>query len=190
SYTALTINNSGDTSSHSVTLSSTGLTGLAPAAINWVANDLRSLTIRAGNGLNTITVLDTPQSSVAGGLLTQLFCGTSLDTVNVRATTGALTIDGGGGLDSVTVGNAGSVQAVRGTPPVSTPPRGGYTDLTIDNTAVAPASQNIPLGATGITGLAPAAINYAQGDLRALNVSIGGSNSFVTIPGTPSSGFA
>ena len=45
---------------------------LAPAAINWVQNDIRSLSIRGGNGLNTYHIVNTPQNGVAGGVTTTL----------------------------------------------------------------------------------------------------------------------
>src|SRR5262249_38543725 len=66
--TALTIDNPLDTASRRVILTSTGLYGVAVADINWVQNDLRALTIRGGNGANTYTVLNTPQSDAPGGV--------------------------------------------------------------------------------------------------------------------------
>src|SRR5262249_31055147 len=112
--TALTIDNSLDTASRRVILTSTGLYGVAVADINWVQNDLRALTIRGGNGANTYTVLNTPQSDAPGGVTTTLFGGTAVDTVNILATTGVINIAGGGGRDGVNLGDNGSVSNIRG----------------------------------------------------------------------------
>src|SRR5262249_30846366 len=114
-FTNLTIDNSADTATRTATLTATGVTGLSPAPINWVQNDLRSLTIRGGNGSNTYEILGTPQSSVAGGVMTTLNAGSGSDAINVRATTGALTIASGAGNDSVRIGNAANrLDDVRG----------------------------------------------------------------------------
>src|SRR5262249_32955770 len=66
----------------------------------------------------------------------------------------------------------------------------GYTALTVDNSAASPASRDLTLSSASLRGLAPADIFYSGGDLRSLNASIGGSNSFLTVSTTPFGGFA
>ncbi len=185
SYTVLTIDNAADMMPRTATLSSTGLTGLPSAPINWVQNDLRSLTIRGGSGNNTYDIANTPSSGVAGGLITTLFGGGGVDTVNVQATRAPLIIDGGGGLDNVYVNaNVGGIQdAVT----VRNPPAGGYTALTVDAAAFT-GTYSATISASAISfGGVP--INYVQADLRSLTLRGGSGNNTYNIINTPSSGF-
>ena len=89
--------------------------------------------------------------------------------MTVQATTGPLTVEGQDGLDSVTIGNAGSVQGVMA--PVSVSNQNNFTALTVDDSADAVA-RAVTITAAA-TGLAPAAINFVENDLSSLTIKGG-----------------
>jgi hypothetical protein len=118
------------------------ITGLAPAAIDYKYADTASVTVETGVGS---------------------------DTVNVLATGVATTLTSFGGLDTVNVGNAGSVQGILGTLTIENPP--SFTTININDSADAVtrtarlstfSSAGQEFGA--ITGLAPAAIDFKFAD--------------------------
>jgi hypothetical protein len=105
-YTALVVNDSADMAGHNVTVSESSITGLAPAAINYLQRDLGSLTVRGGMVASTFTVTNTPNGGAPGGLLTMLNSGSGNgSTVNVRATTGPLAINLQNTLSTVNIGS-------------------------------------------------------------------------------------
>ncbi len=181
-YTALTIDDSADVAARSVTLTSAGITGLAPAAINYQQYDLKSLTVYGGSGANTFTVASTPYNWQVS---TTLHSGAGYNLVSVQGTNGPLSVVGGGYDDVVSVGSNGSVQGIQGAVTVTNPP--SYTALTIDDSADA-AAHSATLTNAGITGLAPATINYQQNDLAALTVYGGAGGNTFTLAGVPYNG--
>lgn len=190
-FTDLLLNDAAGPTSRDVSLgvlaSGSGyVRGLALGAVNFRERDLRSLTIRGGYGGNRFTVQDTPQN-IPGTLAMRLNTGAGTDTVQVWQTTSALPIDGGGGLDSVTIGRSGRLGDIAGSIDVFNPPDGGYTALTINgaNDAV---SRTFTLDPGSVTGLAPAQIRFAPADLRALTVSAGSGGNNVTVINTPQNG--
>jgi hypothetical protein len=183
---AINLNDSADTASRTVTLSSLGsysadsdhnsdpwgqVSGLAPAAISYEYADTSSLTIQT-NG------------------------GSSGNTINVLAT-GATTnlVSTGTGLTTVNVGNAGSVQSILGPLDIEHPgPSGG--NAIIVNDSADTTSRTITLSSLGsvsvdsdhngdlwgqIAGLAPAAISYEYADTSSLTVQTNGGCSGNTI---------
>src|SRR5262249_21461173 len=93
--TALTVDNSSDAQSHSaVQLNQGSLTGLAPASISYGDQSLGSLTVRTGNGNNTITVTGTPRTGALNGGVV-LTTGSGTNTVNVQGITAPLFIPPG-----------------------------------------------------------------------------------------------
>jgi hypothetical protein len=181
SYTALTIDDSADTTARNVTVSGGAITGLAPAAIYYQQYDLKSLTVYGGSGANNFTVAGTPANAL--GFATTLHSGAGYNTVNVQGTDGPLNVVGGGYDDVVTVGQGGSVQGVQGAVTVTNPP--SYTALTIDDSADATA-RSATVSGGAVTGLAPAAINYQQNDLMSLHVYGGSGGNTFTVAGVPS----
>jgi acrosin len=169
--TALTVDDSGDGTARTATLGASSLTGLAPAAITYA--NLRTLTVDGGSGGNTFTITGTPAA-------TFLNSGTGADTVMVQATSQALTVNGQNGPDTVTVGNAHSIQGINGAVTIINP--AGATALTVDDSADG-TGRIATLGASALTGLAPAAINYSK--LSALTVDGGTGGNTFTITGTP-----
>ena len=153
-------------------------------AINFDPAALTDLTVKGGMGSDTFTVTDTLSGS--SQRLT-LSTGSGDDKGFVQASTGPLTVSSTGGADVVTIGNAGSLQGIKGTVLVQNPP--SFTDLIIDGSA-----DTTPVNATmaivtisgvqqgRITGLTPpsAEIDYVAGDLNSLEVKAGSAGGTVT----------
>jgi hypothetical protein len=119
---------------------------------------------------------------------TTLNTGTGVNTVNVRATTGALRVNGESGFDTVNVGSAAnSLEPIQGALHVTN--AGSYTALNITDTGDGSADLMATLTDTSLTGLSPAQITWVEGDVRALTIHGGfGGNTF-TVLDTPSNGF-
>jgi hypothetical protein len=104
-FTGLTIDDSGDTYSESITLFDGLINGLPGNPIHWVPATLTTggvtgLGIFGGSGGNTFTVNNTSNLYWT----TALHTGTGKDTVYVHSTTGSLTILNDGGSDQVFIG--------------------------------------------------------------------------------------
>jgi hypothetical protein len=172
--TALTVSDATESTNRTVTINPDGISGLAPAAIEFTASALSSLNVRGDNAGNTFTVNGTPPN-----VPTVLDSGDGPDSVTVRATQGPLTINGDGGADTVNVGNSGSIQEIHGTVDVTN--ARGATVLTLDDSAdpIARGTDALPVvvSDTRLMRLAPADITYHN--LSALTVSGGrGGNTF------------
>ena len=96
SRTQVTIDDSADGGNRSATLSSGGITGLAPAALNFTSAAVNTLTIRGGGGTDTYTVTGTPASTSV-----TLNTGGGNDTVNVEATTSTVALNLGSGTNTI-----------------------------------------------------------------------------------------
>ena len=142
-YTDIIINDSADATARVATLTDSGITGITPAAINWVAADTGAIT---------------------------LLMGTAADTVNVLSTKPAVTIQGSNGHDTVNVGNGGSVQGILGALDVRN--FSSRTALNIDDWADS-TGRTATYTKTGITGLTPAAITWPENDVSAVTLDMG-----------------
>lgn len=187
--TALTLDDSANAASTNpalnVLLTGTGsVTRLAPGIITFREFQLSALTMLLGSGGNTLTINDTPQN-VLGTLAMNVNTGAGADTVRVRRTTSPLPLQGGGGQDTVTIGNAGSLQGILAEIEVRNSP--SYTALRIDGSSETVAA-NITIDAGSVTGLAPVPIRYVQGDLNGLTVSAGSGGNVITVVDTPQNG--
>jgi hypothetical protein len=183
--TQLNVDDSADLTGRSMTISAGAITGLAPAAINYQTDALNILTVYGGPGANIFTVTGTP-SNPYWDVVTTLYPGYGvLKTVNVRGTTAPLVIDGRSNptYDLINVGNAGSVQGIRGAVTVYGWPND--TQLNVDDSADSP-GRTATIGAGAITGLAPAAINYQTDALNILTVYGGPGANIFTVADTPS----
>src|SRR5262249_37805704 len=111
---------------------------------------------------------------------------TGTDSVRVKATTGSLEIvnHGGGGTDSVTIGDAGSLKNIKGSVSVRNPP--SRTHLTVDGSADSVDHPNVVLAAGSITGLTPSgtAINFVTNDVNSVDVESGSGIDTFTVVGT------
>jgi hypothetical protein len=100
-----------------------------------------------------------------------------------------VTVDGGGGLDIVFIGNTQGLPGIRSEVNVKNPPSGGYTALYLNN-YIDTAAHNVTLSDTEIRfdGGIPT-IRYAQSDLRVLGLSGGRGTTTYTVFNTPNSSF-
>jgi hypothetical protein len=184
-YDVLNINDSADAASHpNVAIGPGGITGLAPAALNFSANSIGTLTVLGGSGNNTYTISDTPAHTSM-----TLDTGGGADTAYVRAAHVPLAVNtttgnGGGGNDVVVIGNAShSLADIQAAVTVYNNP--SRDQLTIDDSADPYSHPNVAIGTGGITGLAPAALNFSAYSVDTLTVLGGGGANTYTISGTP-----
>src|SRR5262249_31363156 len=103
SFTALSIDDSADTVARKATIDSGAITGLAPAVIAYTPSDLSALTIWGGTKGDTFTVANTPTGF--SDPVTTLHCGLGADKAIIQATSGALIVDGGAGVDPLVGAN-------------------------------------------------------------------------------------
>jgi hypothetical protein len=162
-HTTLNVDDSADTAGRAVTFSTLigsewgVILGLAPAAIGYKYADTHSINVTAGTGANYLNVLST-------GVTTNL------------SARGAATVN---------IGDAGSVQGIRGDVNVTNPPN--FTTLNIFDVYDTTARTYTLSSFTGpdstpwgkITGLAPATIAYKYADTS--RVGIGGSSNGDTV---------
>jgi hypothetical protein len=117
--------------------------------------------------------------------------GTAADDVTIDSSppNRPVTVDGGGGLDHVFIGNSQGLPAIRSEVYVTNPPLGGYTYLVVNN-SIDTAAHNVTLSDSGIRfdGGIPA-IRYAQSDLQVLVLTGGKGATTYTVLNTPTSGF-
>ena len=139
-----------------------------------------NVTINAGTGDDTVVLNNSAAATGLGSLTLDTWSGS--DTVNVLSTPAGTstqitsTAFFADGPDEVTVGNAGSVQAIQGTLDVSDDAL--FNDLTIDDSADT-AGRTATLSRGSISGLAPATITWSVFDMGTLTVNGGsGGNTF------------
>jgi hypothetical protein len=166
SHDDLTIDDSTDPTPRNVTIDAPVLpdgfqygilTGLAPGTIEYRAIDMKSpVKILTGTGGNTVNVYRTP-----GEIATSLI---------------------GHGPDTVNIGLFGSVQGILGAVNISNPP--DFTAVNVDDSTDM-TGRTVTITNAQITGLAPGAINYAQSDLRSLNIQVGSGGSTMHVLSTP-----
>jgi hypothetical protein len=90
-YSAVNINNQSDPVSHNVTITNAGpggVSGIAPAAINFTSFSVRQLTVNGGSGTNTYTIASTPATTNV-----TLNTGTGTNTTNVQANSAPVLIN-------------------------------------------------------------------------------------------------
>jgi hypothetical protein len=125
---------------------------------------------------------------------TTLDTGPGQDNVNVKGTSSAggsqgtlavntTTSPGGGGNNVVTIGNNGSLAGI--TNPVTVYNVPSRDQLVIDGHADATDHPNVVIAATGITGLAPAALNFTSYSISTLTVKGSSGNNTYWVGGTP-----
>jgi hypothetical protein len=132
------------------------------------------LAAQSGSAGAIFTVNGTP----VNGLSLSSGTGTS-NVVNVQATTGPLSFTGHGS-DTVNVGNAHRVQSIAGKVTLGENP--GSIALTVDDSADTGTRKAVVVGASTLTGLAPATIAYSN--LSRLTVRGGLGNDKVTLAGS------
>jgi hypothetical protein len=162
SHSSLVVDDSADgVLRGNIVVSSSAITGLAPAPISYAQEDLSSLGVLLGTGGATVNVRSTP--------FNQAKRPQTLITPNSAGTT-------------VNVGNAGSVAAIAGTLHI-----GGagvahpYVTLNVDDSADSTYQANVSLDSNDLTGLGLAHIILDNHWLSSLTVSTGtgGANVYV-----------
>ena len=136
--TFLYVDDTADAAGHTVTMSSSSITGLAPAPIEWTATSTSTggvvgLDVLGSGGGSTYNYTNTANFYYR----TYFQTGHGNDTVNVQATTGALDVGNGGGSDTVTIGSlapslGGTLAGINGLVFVSDNP-GASTALIVDD---------------------------------------------------------
>ena len=130
-FTTLNIDNSADTSPKRLVVSSNAV-AFGSKFIFFDQSDLKRLSVYSGPVATTSTVSSTPQNG-SGTLETWLGFGAGDDTVSIRSTAGSLLkIDGGGGRNTVNVGNAGKLAGIQGDVLVFNSGSTGYADIKVD----------------------------------------------------------
>jgi hypothetical protein len=169
------------------------LKNLSPGDINY--SGLASLTIKLGTASDTVTIYNT-------GATTVLDLGTADDTVTIDNDSNNTTINTSdptnvinilgtsaptavnamaGSVDTVNIGNAGSVQAVLDPITIT---GNDDTIVNVDDSADT-TGRTASLSAAVLTGIAPAAINYSS--LATLSVTFGSGDDNLTISNTAAS---
>jgi hypothetical protein len=186
SYDHLTLDDTADAVNHpNVFIGIGGVSGLAPAALNFTAASVNRLTINGGTGTNTYTVDGTPVGTSSGTMT--LNTGSGADTVRVQVNTVPLTVDTLSGIgnssSNVTIGNAGSLTGIGAAVTIHNVPN--FDTLTIDDSADSGNHPAVTVGSGGVTGLAPSAINFTSASVKALTINGGLGTNTYTIAATP-----
>jgi hypothetical protein len=153
----LIIDDSGDTTAHTVNLTANQLSGLSPATISWTASamadgGLNYLVINGSAAASTYLVTNTPNLYY----YTFLQTGTASDLVYVVGTTGALYIYNTGAMDFVYItGNNGTLSSINGSVFVY---GSGTTYLYVED--LYDTSRTATLTSSSLTGLSPAPIDW------------------------------
>ena len=198
--TVLFVDNSVDSENQTVDFYDGQITGIAPAPINFSTNPNTDVPgmgelgiyVDGASGNSTFNIHDTSVLGRNGGTLLQT--GGGEDTVNVLGTTGYLTVRNQGGLDTTTIGAAGSLGAIKGQVWVG----GGdgptaVTNLSLDDSAD-PAASAIEMYSDHVTGIAPATIGWTPrmdpftGGVYSLNVSCGNGGNTINVHDTSGRG--
>jgi hypothetical protein len=144
------------------------------------ANDLNNVIIRGGGHGNTYTLSnDTVRTSF------RVDAGLGADTVNILSTFGGVRVEGGGGRDTVTVGDfaRSGLRDVKGLVSVSNV--APFTDLILDDSGDPNANPNVQITSTNVTGLGPAEIIFDRGELASLTIQTGTNNDTVQVGVSP-----
>lgn len=147
-YSGIAIDDHADTTARTATVTSSGITGLAPASISWAWNDIANIVLTMGSGSDTVNL----QSfySLGGG---------------------TLFVNGAGGMDTVNIGNpTNGVQDIYSPVIVYNPP--SFTTLNIDDSADT-TGQTATYTSTDVTGLAPGSISWVTADISSITLTNG-----------------
>jgi Ca2+-binding RTX toxin-like protein len=160
--TALNINDRPDPVARTVWAGNDYVVGL-PGAVYFDPRGLRALSVYGGGGGNTFYLYDTPANGL--GVTTYLSSGSGYNQVNVLGTTGPLYLDGGSGIQNVTVGSAGpnlggTLADISGPVDVFNSIATGTSYLTIDDSGDTTGG-TATLDASSFTGPSGAAITWS-----------------------------
>jgi acrosin len=130
------------------------ITGLAPAAIAYPDDSIRSVVVSGGDGGNTFNFQDT---ATFGNPTWTINAGGGTAIVNVLGTTAALNIDTQFANATVNVGNAGNARGILGALSVTSSKKAYHLEV---NDSADTTGRNVTLTGSIILGLTPAPITY------------------------------
>jgi hypothetical protein len=186
---AVSLDDSVDSTGRNVTVDSGFITGLAPGTIHLANHAATDLTIFGGSGGNTFNVLSTLPN-----VTTNLSTGTGNDTTNIQATgaASALNVYGQAGMDTVNIGSkapnfGGTLANIHGALLISNVT--GQTFLNLDDSGDGTANANVQVNADSIVGLGTggASIDFSPDGIAALNVLGGSGGNVFTVVSTGAS---
>jgi hypothetical protein len=177
----LNIDDSADAAGLGVNIGSGGITGMHSAPLNFSAASVNALTVNGGTGNNFYVLAATPAST---SMTLNAGAGTT-DSVSVQATSVPLVVNATGSRDVVALGDSSNSTAGL-TGPVTLTNPSGFLQVSVSDGADA-VSRAVTISAGGITGLAPAALNFSAASVNALTVNGGTAASTYTITDTPAS---
>jgi hypothetical protein len=165
---AINVDASADsTASQAVAITNTGITGLCAGTIRYNQTGIARLTLKGGRGGTTYYVESTPN-----------------DSQNPGESNTILTCGGGG--DLVMVGNNGNLAGIQGTLYVNGAATSSFNLYVIDYSDTT--SHTVYIGG-GITGLAPAPIEFDSSYLQYLQIDSGLSSNSWHVDGTPNNAY-
>jgi Ca2+-binding RTX toxin-like protein len=185
-YTTLNLLDTANTSSRTVSVTNSSVSGLAQGTVYYREADLSALNIYGGAGGNTFYVSSTPDN--LHGVSTYLNSGSGYNSVNVEGTNSYLTVDGGSGFQAVYVGSNGSsfggtLATINGSVYVYNSSSAGYSYLFVDDSGDA-TGQTMNLSFDGLTDTGSrASINwttYGAGDGGITYLQVRGGSGFNT----------
>ena len=162
-------------------LNTGSITGLAPAAINFLPNEMYGLTVDGFNGAATYHVLNTGSN----GYTTFLDLARGSNTVAIVGSSGPVTINAAQGGNEFLAGD-GTVQAIGG-PLAFNAAAGSSTNALAVQDANDISGRSATLSTTAITGLAPGTITYGSANLGSggFFVDLGTGTNTLTVTDTP-----
>jgi hypothetical protein len=165
-FTALAIDDRADTTGRTATITSGSVSGLAPGTIFFEQYDLDTLQVYGRSGGNDFYVEGTPPDEWISPLSTYINSGSGTNHVNMQATSGSLALDGGDGLQSVTIGSqapyfSGTLGDIHGSVNVYNSGPTGSSWLSVDDSGD-PTGQTATLSDGQISGLTPAPITWSD----------------------------
>jgi hypothetical protein len=178
SFSQLSVNDQGSSSGGTYTVTGASISRSGSAGISF--QGLYAVYLNGGTGANAFTVASTPTVGITLGT------GTGIDTVNVQGTSGPLAISaqGGGGNDVVNLGLNDSLGSINGAVTIS---NGGNPVRLNVNDSADNANRAVVIGSGGITGMAPAPLNFTSSSVNTLVINGGGGNNSYTVAQTPAS---
>lgn len=162
------------------------VSGLSPALIRYRKQDVRALTVSAGDGSDSFTINNTALTNFRRGTMTIVNTGGGGHSILVNGTTGPLTINGQGAFNSITVGSArAGLNLIGGAIYISGPTALNFLSV---NDGPSTISRNYIVDKDFVQREDRAAINYQ--DLAGLNFTAGSTTDQITVRDTmPSNGF-
>ncbi len=190
----LVVSDAGGTTSKSVTLTDTDITGMTPTP-SIAYSDRNGTLALTLTGSSTTATTFTVNDPVGAGNTVTLNGGAAPDTFNIQAATAdSVTVNPGAGANVVNVSsdaptNAGNTAGVTSVVNVNAAATGSTTLNASD--AGDAAADTVTLTNAAITGISPAAINYTVASGGVMNIALQGPNaagSTFTVASTQASG--